>query len=248
MPPRPVPAAVRREIDGVREWLAEQQEAARQRDDQARAQTATLEQLLTRLNEMANPPPPAQPVPAAQNPPPPAQPAPQAANPVAPEVPPAVNQVGEPVYERFRRQKPPRFDGTHDPATAEEWFKRLQHIFGYMGLADAEKVACAVTQLDKEAMCWWEVVGQTEDLHAVTWERFTRVFREKYLGEARLAGKVREFLSIRQGRMSVAEYVGKFDELARFAPAIVPTDDARKMKFVHRLRPEVAKQIDRGRE
>ena len=110
-----------------------------------------------------------------------------------------------------------------------------------MELADAEKVACIVNQLDKEAMCWWKVVGQTEDLHTMTWERFTRLFREKYLGEARLAGKVWEFLSIRQGMMSVAEYVAKFNELARFTPIIVPTDDARKMKFMHGLRPEVAK-------
>ena len=96
MPPRQVPATVHIEIDGVREWLAEQQEAARQHNDQARAQMATLKQLLARLNEMANPPPSA-------------QPALQAANSVAPEVPPAVNQVGEPVYERLRRQKLPRF-------------------------------------------------------------------------------------------------------------------------------------------
>ena len=41
--------------------------------------------------------------------------------------------------------------------------------------------------------------------------------------------------------MSVAEYVGKFDELARFAPAIMPTDDARKMKFMHGLCLEVVK-------
>ena len=72
----------------------------------------------------------------------------------------AVEQVGEPTYERFRLQKPPKFDRTPDPATAEDWIKRLQHIFGYMGLTDAEKVACAINELDKEAMCWWEVVGQ----------------------------------------------------------------------------------------
>ena len=72
----------------------------------------------------------------------------------------------------------------------EKWFKRLQHIFGYMGFADAEKVACAVNQLDKEAKCWWKVVGQIEDLYTMTWEHFTRLFREKYLGEARLARKV----------------------------------------------------------
>ena len=130
----------------------------------------------------------------------------------------------------------------------KEWFKRLQHICRYIGLTDAEKVACAVNQLNKEAMCLWEVVGQTEDHHAMTWEHFTRLFREKYLGEARLSGKVREFLSIRQGKMSVVEYVAKFDKLARFAPTIVPTNDAHKMKFMHRLCLKVAKQIDSGKE
>ena len=82
-------------------------------------------------------------------------------------------------------------------------------------------------------MCWWEVVGQTEDVNTVTWERSTNLFCDKYLVESHLAGKVREFLSLRQGRMSMAKYTAKFDELARFAPTIVPTDDARKMKYMH---------------
>ena len=42
--------------------------------------------------------------------------------------------------------------------------------------------------------------------------------------------------------------MAKFDELARFAPTIVPTDDARKIKFMHGLCPEVAKQIDNSRQ
>ena len=117
-----------------------------------------------------------------------------------------------------------------------------------MGLTDAVKVTCAINQLDKEAMCWWEVVGQTEDVNTVTWKHFTKLFRDKYLGESCLAGKVQEFLSLCQERMSVAEYTAKFDELARFAPTIVPTDDARKMKYIHRLRTEIVKQVDSGKE
>ena len=78
------------------------------------------------LKEMANPLPPAQSAFAAQNSPPLAQPAPQAANPVAPEVPPAMNQVGEPVYKWFRRQKLPQFDRTHDPAMAKDWFQSVK--------------------------------------------------------------------------------------------------------------------------
>ena len=78
----------------------------------------------------------------------------------------------------------------------------------------------------------------------MTWERFAKFFCDKYLGESRFAGKVREFLSLRQGRMTVAKYTAKFDELACFAPTIVPTDDARKMKYMHGLRTEIVKQVD----
>ena len=46
--------------------------------------------------------------------------------------------------------------------------------------------------------------------------------------------------------MTVTEYVAKFTELAHFAPTIVPTDDARKRKFMLGLRVEIAKQIDSG--
>ena len=48
--------------------------------------------------------------------------------------------------------------------------------------------------------------------------------------------------------MSIAEYVTKFDVLSRFAPTIVPIDDVRKMKFMHGLRIEIARQIDSGKE
>ena len=53
-------------------------------------------------------------------------------------------------------------------------------------------------------------------------------------------------MNLKQGRLTVTEYVAKFTELARFAPTIVPTDDARKRKFMLRLRVEIAKQIDSG--
>ena len=41
--------------------------------------------------------------------------------------------------------------------------------------------------------------------------------------------------------MTVIEYVVKFNELARFSPSIVSIDKARKKKFMHGLRVDVAK-------
>ena len=58
--------------------------------------------------------------------------------------------------------------------------------------------------------------------------------------------KVQEFMYLKQGKMTITEYVAKFNELARFAPFIVPTDEARKRKFMLGLKVDVAKQIDSG--
>ena len=52
--------------------------------------------------------------------------------------------IVELVYERLHRHKPPMFDGIPDLAVVEGWIKRLQQIFGYMRLTNAEKVACAI--------------------------------------------------------------------------------------------------------
>ena len=138
------------------------------------------------------------------------------------------------------------FDGSPDPAEAEDWLKKIQRIFTYMGLEDYERVACAANQLEREALCWWEYVVQVEGEDRVSWNFFVENFRSKYLGEAQLSGKVQEFMNLKQGRLTITEYVAKFTELARFAPTIVPTDDARKRKFMLGLRVEIAKQIDSG--
>ena len=46
---------------------------------------------------------------------------------------------------------------------------------------------------------------------------------------------------LRHGKITVIEYVAKFNELARFTSSIIPTDDARKWKFMLGLRVNVAK-------
>ena len=46
--------------------------------------------------------------------------------------------------------------------------------------------------------------------------------------------------------MSVSEYTTKFDTLARFAPSLVPTDQVRKMKYMHELNMDIVSQVDSG--
>jgi len=48
------------------------------------------------------------------------------------QIPDVVPPIGESVYERFRKQKPPTFDGNVDSAAAEKWLKKIQKIYNYM--------------------------------------------------------------------------------------------------------------------
>ena len=246
--PSPTGNATAADLAEMRHALERQAASAAQRDQivaqQLEAQNRTITELLTRLNA---PPPP--------NPEPPAQDErrehpPQARVDPLEElnfrIPDVVPPVGEPVYERFRKQKPPQFGGNVDPATAENWIKRIQQICNYMQLSDQERVACAVHQLEDEARGWWEVVASYEDIHTMTWIHFLNLFHGKYLSEANLSNKVREFMNLRQGTLSVSEYTAKFDTLARFAPSLVPTDQARKMKYMHGLNVEIVSQVDSG--
>ena len=54
-------------------------------------------------------------------------------------------------------------------------------------------------------------------------------------------------MDLRQERMTIAEYTAKFDELARYAPTMVATDDANKMKYMHALSVEIVTQVDSGK-
>ena len=138
------------------------------------------------------------------------------------------------------------FDRTPDPAVAHEWIDRLQQIFRYIRLIDAEKVACAINQFDKKKHCWWKVVSQAEVTELMTWTRFITLFYGKYLRDTRLDEKVRAFLDIRQDKMTVPKYTAKFDASARFAHFIVPTNKARKVKYLHGLQIDIVKQVDSG--
>ena len=87
-------------------------------------------------------------------------------------------------------------EGSHDPAEAEEWLKKIKRIFAYMQLEDREKVACAVHQLEKEAYVWWEYVAMLEGDMDISWNRFLERFNEKYMGESQMSAKIWEFMEL----------------------------------------------------
>ena len=138
----------------------------------------------------------------------------------------------EPVYERFRKQHAPNFEGTTDPFEAEEWLRNVEPILAHMNLNNADRISCVSSLLKKDARIWWDLVQQSHDAATMTWTRFVELFHKKYYNSAVLDTRVEEFANLKQGNLSVAEYARQFDRLAKFASKTVPTDFLRVNKFV----------------
>ena len=65
----------------------------------------------------------------------------------------------------------------------------------------------------------------------MTWDYFHRLFMGKNFSTSAKHVKAREFLKLRQGTMTVLEYVARFIELAHFGDDYVATDTAKVRKF-----------------
>ena len=116
-------------------------------------------------------------------------------------------------------------------------------ILDLMGVAGNDRVSCASYMLRGDARIWWGVVAQMRDVRALSWEQFQRLFNEKYFSEVVRSSRMEEFVRLVQGRMTVTEYAQMFDRLARFTPELVPTDRARRDKFIRGLNGMVARDV-----
>ena len=63
-------------------------------------------------------------------------------------------------YSDFLGLKPPTFQGTTNPAVAEEWIKKIEQIFQIMcrDISEEEKVDYATFMLQGEAQKWWKAL------------------------------------------------------------------------------------------
>ena len=77
----------------------------------------------------------------------------------------------------------------------------------------------------------------------MTWEEFCELFMGKFFPTSARHAKSREFLELKQGTITMLEYVAKFTELARFANDYVTTDMAKVRKFEDGLKLSIRGKI-----
>ena len=109
--------------------------------------------------------------------------------------------------------------------------------------SDTTRIRLAAFLLEGEAQVWWNWVKTSRDLEAMTWVEFHDLFMGKYFPKTTRHAKAQEFLELKQGTMTVLEYVARFTELASFTDDYAATDMAKVKRFENLLKLSIQSKI-----
>ena len=137
----------------------------------------------------------------------------------------------------MRKQGAEEFVGTADPLVAETWFKRTERILNQMYCTPEERYDYATSLLQGAAWSWWETVPNSQVYPPVlTYGDFVREFKNNYAPDIFKDEKRKEFLNLKQGNMSVAEYEIKFNQLSAYALNLIATEKDKCRQFEEGLK------------
>jgi hypothetical protein len=97
-------------------------------------------------------------------------------------------------------------------------------------------VLYASGRLTGPAADWWDAYCAAHaTVNTITWAEFSTQFRSYHIPAGLMKIKRKEFLSLKQGSMSVSEYRDKFIQLSRYAPRDVGDDEKKQELFLDGL-------------
>ncbi|XP_071906087.1 uncharacterized protein [Coffea arabica] len=139
----------------------------------------------------------------------------------------------------------PNFDGKIGPKVFSNWLATLQRYFDWYDMTDERKVKFAIMKLVGQVQVWW--IGVKHDLRLagqldLMWEEMKLRLKRKYMPLYYAADLFDDMNSLRQGGMTVAEYMNKFEELK------IPYKGTKSStqvlsRFKLGLRPEIRKEL-----
>eukprot|EP00253_Pinus_taeda_P001834 PITA_01834 len=144
----------------------------------------------------------------------------------------------------FQKIKPPHFDGEQEEA-AEAWLIKINKYFQLYEYDQNLKARLAIFQLQGKATLWWEEIKIVKGVSEqnITWEKFQKYFKERYLTERFYDEKAREFHDLRLGQQSMDEFINRFTSLLCDVPYI-KEEKAKVQRFVSSLPAYIRERIE----
>ena len=123
-------------------------------------------------------------------------------------------------------------------------FMQIEKVLEAMKItSDATRIRLAAFQLEGEAQVWRKWARTSRDLEVMTWAEFQELFMGKSFPDTARQAKAQEFLELKQGMITVMDYVARFKELARFADDYVATEMAKVRRFENGLKLSIRARI-----
>jgi hypothetical protein len=137
-------------------------------------------------------------------------------------------------YAKFMRTEPPMFSSTTYPLEAEDWIKTIEEKPDMLQCNDGEKALYASWQLIGAASEWWNsYINGHEQPESIVWKEFRDNFILHHTPVSAMKLKRKEFLNLKQGQMTVAEYGDKFVQLSLYAPRSAESDKKKREHFIN---------------
>lgn len=143
--------------------------------------------------------------------------------------------IGEDWLDRVSRHRPPTYDGKEDPVVLESWVRDFDRTFEALNCPEERRTNIAAYFLRGPADTWWEDL-RTQGGRPASWEDFKTAIRTRFYTESLKRAKLKEFIELTQGDLSVREYYARFTELLRFAPGIATSKATVVFQFEQGLR------------
>jgi hypothetical protein len=140
----------------------------------------------------------------------------------------------------FQNSNPPTFTKSTEPLDADNWLCTIENKLEYAGVGANEKVLYATHFLAGAAGAWWENVRAMQpEGQVMTWEAFKTKFRKAHIPSGLIKIMRDKFLNLKQGSMSVTEYLDKFTTWGRYAPKDIDTDEKKRERFMNGLQEDL---------
>ena len=85
--------------------------------------------------------------------------------------------------------------------------------------------------LQEDAYDWWKTAVIRLGPEQRTWEHFSELFRDKYIGRIHIEKMRKKFLNLRQDQMSVSEYEREFLRYSKYAKELIVDETEKCRRF-----------------
>jgi hypothetical protein len=128
---------------------------------------------------------------------------------------------------------------------ANDWLKSVEKKLQVVQCNNREKVLLASHQLSGPTADWWDAYVEVhEEPESINWPEFRAAFHAHHVPQGVIKLKKKEFQDLKQGSMSVNEYITKFTQLSRYALNEVGTDEKKQECFLNGLNDGLAYALE----